>query len=727
MSRGKLGFLTSLILLGMVFLNPSPVSAQLTVSGAAAGTDNLDPAPVTAVTTVVDLAGPDVTITWTISDDDFVRQAPVGTDFTSGGAFSNVSDVAGYKVWRDDGAAAGAQVIATLGSGEMSYLDAAVVNGVFYTYSITAIDAAGNQSAPVASEQVLVGSAPRPVITPDPPGNEDIQIVQRRTVSVIVQTSAGDEALLLNTDPNNQEAVVKQNNLKDQSLQLFLQANPGIARDRVTVTIKQGSIIIVFEVVDDPEDPEAPTAAEAAETFEVLLVEEPQALVEQIDVVEAVVGFSSTALVDVDFGILIADETATQSFTFTNNATEDDALLFLTIAVDGAGYAVDTEELTIGPNGESASFNVTFDAAAVNSLNGAYDGVLSILSNDPNKRLTVINLAATIEGGNSAQRIDLIGSAFPFGNIATGTTQARTMTVRNLGDLDLSGTLALDGDAAFEIDESSFLLAGGEGLAVSIEFSPTEEVDYSATITITSDDPNNPELTVELSGAGTSGEEALLETDADGNLVTDDDGNFIIILGDFDGTADVGFQDFFIFADNFGADDLTDPDVNAATDLDNSGDVGFQDFFIFADNFGKSGVYQILGSSATAFSATLSGDQQNPAVTTSAAGSGTFSLNAAETDLTFNVTATGVTDFTAAHFHNAAAATNGGVVRGFDATTEITDDGAGNITISGTWSSTDDSALTEALVDELEAGNIYVNIHTTTNGSGEIRGQVIED
>jgi hypothetical protein len=465
MSRGKLGFLTSLILLGVVFLNPSSVSAQLTVSGAAAGTDNIDPGAVATVTAVVDLAVPDITITWTISDDDFVRQAPVGTDFTSGGAFSNVNDVAGYKVWRDTGE--GPQVIITLGSGEMSYVDDAVTNGVFYTYSVTAIDAAGNESDPVSADQVNVGSAPD-------------------------------------------------------------------------------------------------------------------------------ADFGTTTSGDLDMGTVGLDGKAAETFSFTNNATEDDAILSLTITVDGAGFSADAEQLIIGPNGESDSFDVIFDAAEVNNLDGAYEGVLTILSNDPNNSLTVISLLATIEDGISAQRIESSSSAFPFGNVAIGTTQARTMTVLNLGDLDLSGTLALDGDAAFTIDESSFLLASSEGLTVSITFSPTGEVDYSATITITSDDPNNPELTVALSGSGSSGEEALLETDADGNLVTDDDGNFVIILGDFDGTGDVGFQDFFIFADNFGADDLTDPDVNAETDLDDSGDVGFQDFFIFADNFGKSGVIQVV-------------------------------------------------------------------------------------------------------------------------------------
>ena len=93
---------------------------------------------------------------------------------------------------------------------------------------------------------------------------------------------------------------------------------------------------------------------------------------------------------------------------------------------------------------------------------------------------------------------------------------------------------------------------------------------------ITSDDEDEPEITVELSGAGFDAEEVLVLQDDEGNT----------ILGDFDGNADVNFDDFFIFADNFGQEDF-----NEATDLDSSGAVNFDDFFIFADNFGKSGTY----------------------------------------------------------------------------------------------------------------------------------------
>jgi len=123
---------------------------------------------------------------------------------------------------------------------------------------------------------------------------------------------------------------------------------------------------------------------------------------------------------------------------------------------------------------------------------------------------------------------------------------------------------------------------------------------------------------------------------------------------------------------------------------------------------------QVNLSSGTGFSIRLTGDQQNPPVTTDASGTGTFTLT--DAGLAFSITVDGL-EIASAHFHNAAVGVNGGVVRA------ISDDFNGN-TASGIWTSTDGQPLTDELIAELIAGNIYINIHTAANGGGEIRGQV---
>lgn len=111
------------------------------------------------------------------------------------------------------------------------------------------------------------------------------------------------------------------------------------------------------------------------------------------------------------------------------------------------------------------------------------------------------------------------------------------------------------------------------------------------------------------------------------------------------------------------------------------------------------------------FTARLSGDQEVPDVTTSATGTGSLVLNAARTELSFEITVENLSGpITAAHFHLGAAGASGGVVQAIAFT---------NRHASGIWS------LSAADLSDLEAGNLYVNVHTGDNPSGEIRGQVL--
>jgi hypothetical protein len=71
---------------------------------------------------------------------------------------------------------------------------------------------------------------------------------------------------------------------------------------------------------------------------------------------------------------------------------------------------------------------------------------------------------------------------------------------------------------------------------------------------------------------------------------------------------------------------------------------------------------------------------------------------------------------TAAHIHNAAAGINGNVVKPLAFSNDVS---------SGVWSSSDASdPLSDSLLSELLRGRLYVNVHTSANPGGEIRGQI---
>ncbi len=159
MSKGIKGAIASLALLGLgIFLGASPAAAQVTVSESAADTDDLAPSPVDGVQAEFNEGGRSITVSWDISVDDVVRQVPTSSDFTTGGTFANVNDVAGYNIWRRlaDGSD-GLAIVGTVGPGVTSLVDVSIDvsrGSRRYFYMVSVVDESGNESAPIESAEV---------------------------------------------------------------------------------------------------------------------------------------------------------------------------------------------------------------------------------------------------------------------------------------------------------------------------------------------------------------------------------------------------------------------------------------------------------------------------------------------------------------------------------------------------------------------------------------------
>jgi hypothetical protein len=113
------------------------------------------------------------------------------------------------------------------------------------------------------------------------------------------------------------------------------------------------------------------------------------------------------------------------------------------------------------------------------------------------------------------------------------------------------------------------------------------------------------------------------------------------------------------------------------------------------------------------FRASLTGTQENPPVVTTAIGTASLILDPRTRALSGTVTTTGMTG-TVAHIHTGAAGSNGGVA------IELTETAAG----SGVWRIPANTALTDAQVESLRSGGLYINVHSAAHASGEIRGQL---
>ena len=117
---------------------------------------------------------------------------------------------------------------------------------------------------------------------------------------------------------------------------------------------------------------------------------------------------------------------------------------------------------------------------------------------------------------------------------------------------------------------------------------------------------------------------------------------------------------------------------------------------------------------STVFSAELSGMQEVPMNDSMGHGHAVFVLDSDMMTLNYRLMVHDLMGVTAGHIHVGAMGANGGVVVPLDVTGLAT-----SMYASGTVT------LTVAQVAEMEAGNYYVNIHTSMYAGGEIRGQIM--
>ncbi|MBL0425021.1 CHRD domain-containing protein [Ramlibacter alkalitolerans] len=124
------------------------------------------------------------------------------------------------------------------------------------------------------------------------------------------------------------------------------------------------------------------------------------------------------------------------------------------------------------------------------------------------------------------------------------------------------------------------------------------------------------------------------------------------------------------------------------------------------------GMMNSMSSSSETFTASLSGAQESPAVSTGGNGSADVTYDRGSSTLSYRVAYSGLSGpATAAHIHGPAGpGQNAGVVVPFT--------NVGSSPITG------QVKLTPEQFNQLSSGQWYVNVHTAAHPAGEIRGQL---
>ena len=123
----------------------------------------------------------------------------------------------------------------------------------------------------------------------------------------------------------------------------------------------------------------------------------------------------------------------------------------------------------------------------------------------------------------------------------------------------------------------------------------------------------------------------------------------------------------------------------------------------------------VATTSSNTFTASLTVAQEVPAPPFLPTGSGSVTLDPVTKVLSGSFTTVNVANATAAHIHDGNVGVQGPVAVG------LTQSAPG----SATWQVPANTILTDAQIARLQAGGLYVNVHTTQNTGGEIRGQLV--
>lgn len=131
------------------------------------------------------------------------------------------------------------------------------------------------------------------------------------------------------------------------------------------------------------------------------------------------------------------------------------------------------------------------------------------------------------------------------------------------------------------------------------------------------------------------------------------------------------------------------------------------------------------------YDANLTGSSEVPPVTTNASGLAELELNDDGDEMSFDIQVEDIEGATQAHIHQGSEGENGDPVVWLFNSTEPTDEEDGTLE-SGDFTAEDfvgplqGQNMTD-LVELMDDGQAYVNVHTEANPGGEIRGTVVPD
>jgi photosystem II stability/assembly factor-like uncharacterized protein len=198
---------------------------------------------------------------------------------------------------------------------------------------------------------------------------------------------------------------------------------------------------------------------------------------------------------DLAFGTVCVGQSATRVVQIFNVGSSDLHISSFTRVSGSTDFAIISGPQTpvTVPPGEEIDYTIRFSPTAA----GSETATFQINSDDPNQ--PALQLQASGFGATTA--IAVTGST-DFGNVCPGTSAERTISVCNVGACDLHVTSASLSCPDFTLVNNPFpaTVSPDSCLNLVIRFTPTSPGPKSCTLTISSDDPNNPVINLTVTG-----------------------------------------------------------------------------------------------------------------------------------------------------------------------------------------------------------------------------------
>ena len=147
--------------------------------------------------------------------------------------------------------------------------------------------------------------------------------------------------------------------------------------------------------------------------------------------------------------------------------------------------------------GQSTTVTVAFDAAR---LAGAdYRGALAVRTNDPDRSdfLVPVDLSVT-----PAPDAKVTPASLDLGTVFVGASRRDSVRVQNVGVLPLRLSSAATDHPDFTAAFDSLTLTPGAAVTIPVRYQPASVGPASATLTVTTDDPDQPEIRIGVTAAG---------------------------------------------------------------------------------------------------------------------------------------------------------------------------------------------------------------------------------